>query len=103
MDSEAVKCAPAAIRRTLVVGTTDSNDRIKHFSDNGVGLDSEVLAQIIRLLRLRFELTALARDRGLVRKFQLITFIGKQLSAVDVADGNRTALFACPAGTRKPS
>lgn len=101
MDSEDVKFAPAAILRTLAAGTMHLNGKIKHFSYDGVGPDTESAERIVGLLRPKFELVTVAGDRRRARESQLVTFIDEQFLALDAASDNHAVLFAGPAGTGK--
>lgn len=101
MDSEDLKSAPAAVLRTLAAGTSHLDDKIKHFSYDGVGPDSDTAQRIVCLLRPRFEMGTVAGDRRRARESQLVTFIEEQYLALDAASDNHAVLFTGPAGSGK--
>lgn len=101
LDSEDLKSAPDAIRRTLALGTKHLGAKVKYFASGGVGPDAEAAERIATLLRPKFEMTIVSGDRRHARKSQLITFVEEQYLALDAASENRAALFSGPAGSGK--
>lgn len=101
LDSEDVKSASAAIRRTLAAGTRHLENKIKYFTYGGVGPDSETTDRIVNLLRPQFELATVPGDRRRARESQLVTFIEEQFLALDAASENHSVLFTGPAGSGK--
>ncbi|MFN3002987.1 nuclease-related domain-containing DEAD/DEAH box helicase [Mycolicibacterium wolinskyi] len=101
LDSESLKAAPAAVLRTLAAGTKHLDDKIKYFSYGGVGPDGETAERIAGLLRPKFELVTVAKDRRRARESQLMSFVEEQFLALDAAAENRSVLFSGPAGSGK--
>ncbi|OQQ25926.1 nuclease [Prescottella equi] len=101
LDSEDLKSAASAIRRTLAAGVKHLDDKIKYFAYGGVGPDKETAERIASRLRPRFEMVSVAGDRRRARETQLVTFVEEQFLALDTAGENRAVLFSGPAGSGK--
>lgn len=101
MDSQDLRAAPKAIRRTISAGTAHLNNKIKYFTYGGVGLDPGKADRIAGLLRPKFELAQVAGDLRLARKTQLVSFMKEQFLALDTVSENRSVLFSGPAGSGK--
>lgn len=101
IDSEDLKSASVAIRRTLAAGTAHVNGKIRHFTCGGIGPDSQTAARIVALLRPNFEVATVSGDRRRARESQLITFVEEQFLALDAASDNHAVLFVGPAGSGK--
>ncbi|ELT43215.1 NERD domain-containing protein [Arthrobacter nitrophenolicus] len=101
LDSEDLKCAPAAVIRTLEAGTKHLDEKIRFFSFGGIGPDAEETKRIASTLRPRFDLGSVSGDRRRARRSELVAFIEEQYRALDAVAENRSVLFSGPAGTGK--
>jgi hypothetical protein len=101
LDSEDLKAAPFAVRRTLEAGTRHLEDKLKRFSYGGVGPTAEAAEHIAFRLRPRFELAVVPGDRRRARESQLVAFVEEQFRALDAVADNRAVLFSGPAGSGK--
>src|SRR5699024_12066304 len=93
MDSEELKCAPAAFRRALGAGIEHLGNKITQFTYGGIGPDRKSATHIAGRLRPKFELATVAGDRRRFRETQLITFIEEQLLAIDACSDKNAVLF----------
>ena len=101
MDSEDVKAAASAVKRTIAAGTQHLIDKIRYFEGPEMGPDAETSNRIVNLLRPKFELTSVAGDRRRSRHSALASFIEEQFIALDAASDNQSILFSGPAGSGK--
>lgn len=101
MDSEDLKAAPSAVKRTIAAGTQHLVDKIRYFDGDEVGPDAETSNRIVNLLRPKFELASVAGDRRRSRESVLTSFIEEQFIALDAASDNQAILFSGPAGSGK--
>ena len=101
MDSEDLKAAPSAVKRTIAAGTQHLIDKIKYFEGDEMGPDAETSNRIVNLLRPKFEVTSVAGDRRRSRQSVLASFIEEQFIALDAASDNQAILFSGPAGSGK--
>ncbi len=101
LDSEDLKSAPAAIRRTIAAGAEHLDTKIKHFAYGGLGPDPVTAQRIGQVLRPRFELATMPGDRRRLRHVELVQFMDEQYRALDSVADNRAVLFSGPAGCGK--
>lgn len=101
LDSEDLRCVPAAVIRTFEAGTKHLDEKIKYFSYGGTGPNAEEAERIASTLRPRFELGSVPGDRRRARRSELIAFIEEQYRALDAVAENRSILFSGPAGSGK--
>src|SRR5699024_10533747 len=99
MDSEELKCAPAAFRRALGAGIEHLGNKITQFTYGGIGPDRKSATHIAGRLRPKFELATVAGDRRRFIETQLITFIEEQFLRLDAASDNHAVLFTGTAGS----
>ncbi len=101
LDSDDLKDVPAAIARTIQMGTRHLDLKIGHFSSAKIGPDIESATRIASVLRPKFEVSTSPGERRRERESQLFDFVDEQYRALDAAADNRAVLFSGPAGCGK--
>lgn len=101
LDTDDLNDVPAAIAKTIQMGTRHLNQKTGHFSLAKTGPDVESASRIAAVLRPKYEVSTSPGERRRVRESQLINFVDEQYRALDAASDNRAVLFSGPAGCGK--